>query len=745
MGWKDAPVVGGPAAPTAMPPQAAPAPTMAQQGWQSAPVVADPSAAPLPAQQRYAQSLEELRRSQYADMSDAEWQAMVQGSKSISPMAPIGNIPVVGNILAPGTGDVEGAFAPYSQMEQAQQGQLFGLTDEISAATGALGSQVNNWLGKDTPGFGEAYGQRKALEEARRDVGREQNGALGAGMEVLGGLSSLGASPATAGAIAPSQAMANSVIGGSIFGGLYGAGSADQDRFNAGAQGAGVGAVVGRFAPALANAAGGAVRNVGNMFAENAAARGLGVSPGASRFMQETLAADGSLGAPGLARMQAAGQEGMLADAGPSARRMLDTAVQSSGRAGLTARDAITGRLNRDSEAITNALDRALGTPEGVNAARARIAQETSGARGSAYNAAYASPIDYSSESGRLLEDLIQRVPQAAIARANRLMQINGERSAQIMAQVADDGTVTYLRQPDVRQLDYITRALNQEAEAGIGMGAMGGQTDIGAGLQSLSGDIRSVLGNHVPEYENALNVAGDSIRRSQAVRLGADLINPSVTMEDVIRQSANLSPAEREGLAQGLRSQVDNLLARVKRTVGGGPLTDIREAQQALLRLSDRGTRTKIEAAIGEDLARPLFDELDRAGMSFELAQSVATGSDTFGRQEMNRRIGQLADGDGPIETLAKGEPVNATKRVVQALTGRTPDAALTRKDLINDEIVRLLTQGGGQGQRTMQTLMGLQQGSQRANSIAEALRLGGSSQPVRNAETQRYLAARK
>ena len=162
-------------------------------------------------------------------------------------------------------------------------------------------------------------------------------------------------------------------------------------------------------------------------------------------------------------------------------------------------------------------------------------------------------------------------------------MGIRGEQSNQIIARVANDGSVVFDTLPDVRQLDYITRALNQEAEAGIGMGAMGGQTDVGSSLQSLSSEIRSVLGNHVPAYENALNVAGDSIQRSRAVQLGNDILSPSMTMDDVIRQSQNLTPAEREGIAVGLRTKIDNLMSRVKRTLGN-PDTETREAAKALV-----------------------------------------------------------------------------------------------------------------------------------------------------------------
>ena len=680
--------------------------------------------APSSNQQRYDTALENVRQSQFADMTPEQWQSY---SSQI--------------------------LAPYDFQDTTQQAQTFGFGDEINAAAGALGSQVRNWFGdQSAPGFGEAYGQYSELEQARRDLGRDQLGYAAPVADVLGGFSVAGPARTVAGAVAPAtaasltspRALSNAVIGGTTLGYVGGFGSTDgglAERNAGGAVGSGIGAVTGRFGPTVANAVGGAYGNVANLLARNSAARDAGIDPGVARYLSQALSADDALGPQGLARMNAAGGQAMLVDAAPSTRTMLDTAIQSSGTAGRTARDAVQNRLAADSGAITDALDNTLGAPEGITSARARIASESRGARSDAYQQAYASPIDYSSQSGLLLEELLARVPQEAINRANRLMSIRGERSSQILARVGDDGSIVYEQLPDVRQLDYITRALNQEAEAGIGMGAMGGQTDVGSSLQSLSSDIRSVLGNHVPAYENALNVAGDSIQRSKAVQLGADLLSPSTSMDDIIRRSQNLSPAEREGIAQGLRSQIDNLMARVRRTLGN-PDTETREAANALVRLSTREARTKIEAALGEDVAQRLFQELDRAGTSFELAASVANNSQTFARQNQRDVVNAMAGGDGVIDTLRRGQPVNAGQRVIQALTGMTDDAVAARSDDINNQIVRMLVAQGPEAQNNWQTLNRLSNRTYGNDAVARALAGGISSATLpASLSTQRYI----
>lgn len=676
---------------------------------------------PPSAQSRYDTALEGIRQSQFSDFTPEQWSDY--SSKMLS---------------------------PYDFQGVAQNAQTFGFGDEINSAIGALGSQVRNWLGDESsPGFGEAYSQYSELEQARRDLGRQQLGAGALAADVIGGFSGLGpargagfaSQPISINAMTP-QALANNVIAGSTLGFLGGYGAADEDRLDAAAQGAGIGTVLGRFGPTIANAVSSGYGNVARALAFNKAAGQAGMEPGVARFIGEALNADDALSASGLSRINAAGPEGMIADAGPSARRMLDTSIQSSGTAGQVARTAINERLTRDAQAIQNALNNNLGLPEGITTARARIASETAGDRSDAYRAAYGAPIDYASDAGREIEALMKRVPQSAINAANNLMKVEGSSSPQILASIADDGTVTYLRMPSVEQLDYITRGLNAVAQGTEGQGAFGNMTDIGRAYQNLSSQIRKTVKGAVPEYEEALNTASDAIGRSQAVKLGADLLNPSFTMDDAIRATQDLSQPQKEALAQGLRSQIDNMISRVTRTLGN-PDTETREAAKALVRLSDRATRTKIEAALGEDVARNLFDELDRAGMSFELAASVADNSATFSRQNQKERLATLAGGNGPVATLAQGEPLNAGKRVIQALTGMTPDAIMGRQDDFNRQIAQFLTARGPEAIRNWQIMAQLGQTTGNVDAVAQALLAGINRASLPSSfASQRYLA---
>lgn len=623
-------------------------------------------------------------------------------------------------------------FKPYGPMEMAQQGQTFGLTDEIDAGLSAFGSQMKDWFTPgDQVGYGDAYNAYSELEQARRDLGKEQMGGWGTAAEVAGGLLSMNpvaAIPAGANAVAPSMlktVLTSGATGGGM-GAIYGLGATDGDltqRGEGALKGGLTGAAVGVAAPAIGAMVGEGIGNIVNRGAQADAAAQAGMSPGAARFLTATLGADDALGLPGQVAMRAAGGEAMLADAGQSARNALDYAVQSSGAAGRIASTNVANRVSRDSQAIEDVISRHLGTPQGVETTRASIRNASGPARGNTYDAAYAQPIDYSSNAGREIETLLQRVPPAAIQRANNLMRINGEQSAQIMAQVADDGTVTFQRMPDVRQLDYITRALNTEAEHGIGAGAMGGQTDIGSALQGLSRDIRDVLRSHVPEYDAALNLGADTIRQTQAVARGAQVLRSSTTREQVREWVRGATQAERQAFAQGIRSQLDEALANVTRTVQDGD-TVAREAIAALRTLSSRANREKVALVIGDGPAAELFSEIDRAARSFDLRAAIATNSKTFARQEMGARINRTVQPDDAVGSLLEARPAKAAQRVVQSFTGRTPERAMAEQDAIMAEIARALTRQGGAAQHTAQSLATFGQSTVQQRAIADAIR---------------------
>jgi len=595
----------------------------------------------------------------------------------------------------------------------AQAAPLFGWGDEVA---GLL------------PGDNNIKSNQEAL--AQSNPVASMAGTIAGSAMTAGGLARAGVLPSSLLPQGTSLAARVGVGAGEGFGlgALQGAGTGEGDnRVQNALINGGIGAVAGGALPAVAQGVSSAYETIANNLARNRAANAAGTTPEVASNLARILSADGSLGPQGQANMQAAGREAMLADAGPNARSVLDRNIQRGGEGGVLARARIDERVGRESEAFNKALDNTFGAPEGLTTANNNVRQGTASARSTAYRDAYEAPINYADPRGVEIEDIVKnRVPSSAISKANELMRTEGLKSKQIKATIADDGTISYETLPDVRQLDYITRGLNDVASEADGKGAMGGTTAVGRAYSDLSADIRSRLKVLVPEYETALDTASDAIGRSKAIKLGANILSPSSTMDDVAIAVKGMSKAERRDLLQGIRSNIDNRLANVTRTVKDGDV-DAREAIKGLKDLSSRASREKISLAIGdESQSKSLFDELDRISKTFDLRASVADNSATYARNAADQMLKDV-NSPGPIGKLKRGEPLKAGKSIAQLLTNTTPEADVLREDALSAQIVDLLTRPSQQAIPAFQAMQNYQGQSlanqARASRVAELL----------------------
>lgn len=561
-----------------------------------------------------------------------------------------------------------------------------------------LGSYTEEAVGMVSPQAGEAMGQ--AVEAVRA-----QRPGQAAALEIGGALAAtpalIAAAPA---ALAPLVTGAPSLGGkmlrgaglgagaGTLEGAVsgYGRGEGEGRLAEAGtgaALGGGLGFAIGGALPGVSAAIRAGFENIKGR-SVGQIAKTLGISTDAAKVVRTALEND-DLAAATVA-LERAGSSSMLADAGPATQRLLDVSVTSGGAAPKVAGEAVTARAEQAGARMTTVLDDLLGAPEGVATAQRSIRQGTQEARNRAYRVAYAQPINYSSGRGRYLENLLKRVPQSAINRANELMRLEGVESAQILAEVAENGAVSFKRLPDVRQLDYITRAMGDVAEQQNALGKLGGTTQLGRATANLQRDIRKVLKKEVPLYEDALDVAADAISRTRAVEAGADILKAGTTREAVADALKGASRAERDAAKAGLRSAIDDTLARVN-AVASDPNIEIREFQKLANNLRSRSMKDKMSILLGKTETDRLYKELDENVVSLELRAAIARNSATQQRQAIQGAVEDIT-APGALSTLMAGEPINATKNVVQIVTGTTPEARTLRQMGIYDEIANTL-----------------------------------------------------
>lgn len=278
--WEADPIVSPAGAPKSLPlPNAMPihaggamSGASASQWWANDPIVEAEASEPT-AQQRYDTALETYRQLRFPNSDPAKFRKMMVDQNPT---------------LIPGI-SMPGPLAPYGATQLSQHGMLFGLTDEASAGMDALGAGIGQLFGGKGPDMGDVWKASLELEQARRDLGREQMGGWGTLAEVAGGLGAGGMAAqgaAAVGAQVPGALQTlKGLTGAAASGGAYGFGAADggiNERLPAAGIGAGTGVVAGAAAPWVARGAQKLFSAPANAAAKSATKAAIGSAPTAA-------------------------------------------------------------------------------------------------------------------------------------------------------------------------------------------------------------------------------------------------------------------------------------------------------------------------------------------------------------------------------------------------------------------------------------------------------------------------------
>ena len=205
-----------------------------------------------------------------------------------------------------------------------------------------------------------------------------------------------------------------------------------------------------------------------------------------------------------------------------------------------------------------------------------------------------------------------------------------------------------------------------------------------------MSQIIRNILKKEVPEYADALKVSEESIKRVQAVETGYSILDGITTRETVADSLKKMNPTELQEARQGLRSSIDDTLAKVN-AVASDANVEIREFQKLANNLRSRASREKMRLLIGDEATDALYKQLDEAVVTLELRATISRNSKTQVRDSITGKVKEIT-APGPLTTLLSGEPIYATKKLVQVITGTTDEARALRQMGIYDEIAGVL-----------------------------------------------------
>jgi len=546
------------------------------------------------------------------------------------------------------------------------------------------------------------------------------------GLNVLGGLASSGAAALAAPARAAgllvgilgqgsraSQVARGAGAGlaaGAVEGGIYGFGEGTDmpGRVSEAATGAGFGGGVGAIMGGATPLVEAGVRNVIGLIRRSDIAQiaaTFGISANAARVIKNTFEMGGDMNAA-MQRLQQAGSEGMIADAGEAAQALLDATAASGPAGAAAARGPIEERMARVGERLETGLTQQLGQPaEGPVTAVSEIMQRTQAQRANLYDQAYRTPINYADTSGQRIESILRSriepdILSQAIREANAEMMDRGLVNQQIMAQIAPDGSVTFVEMPNVRQLDELKKALNQLSRNARNFeGAVPVETQQSLRYARQASDLRDALieatGGSQGTYAQAVKIGGDTIQERNAYELGERLLSPRTRIEDVVLElGRNPSAAQIEAAQRGLRTRIDQVVGDVRR-IPSDPNIDARQALATLREMSSDNARQKISRLMGPR-SQELFNMLDEAMVAAETRAAMAANSRTAMRQATQADIAELT-APGVVGQALRGDPINTTRALVQAVTGYTDEFSAQQRQRIYQDIARALTKARG------------------------------------------------
>ena len=588
----------------------------------------------------------------------------------------------------------------------------------LKAAEGIplVGGWIQDIAGAVSP---ELQEKTKALSEAKQNQDPIESTALQVGGAVV---PSIIAAPLAAPASFVSwlsklptvQKMA--AVGGSggllglVEGSVSGAGRGGEDgRMEGAVEGGAIGAAGGLFGGLLPPAVIKGYENLKISFRNVGAediAKSLNISVPSAQVLSATFRDAGTDIKSALQNIFNAGEEGMLADSGFAAQALLDAAASTGGRASQITSEEVTGRAIRQGAALSNSMDNALGALPKVDDQAAdaldmaeNIASSTRAPRQDAYDLAYKTPINYSAKEGMEVERVFNALPDrfksSAIARANEkadliAYQTGQPKPQQILADVAEDGRISFSVMPNLRQLDQIKQAIGEVAFKEVD--SFGRPTADALDAVQWYRQISNRLKEASPKYAEAVSLGGDKISLDNALELGLNMLSPKISARDVVRNMKGADAIEKQYAKLGVRSSIDDLISNVKATIAS-PDIDINTLRTVFTQLSSKNSRDKIKMLLSASEAKQLFKDLDQAQMSLALRAAVAMNSKTSIRQTQKEIVDDMTD-IGAFAHLLRLEPAKASQSVVQKVTGETDALGVAAKQEIYTDIARALTQ---------------------------------------------------
>ena len=299
----------------------------------------------------------------------------------------------------------------------------------------------------------------------------------------------------------------------------------------------------------------------------------------AAKIIAQRMAADKlsprDVAAMGLQAAQAGAHTVTPLDlAGPNVTRLAGTAFRTGGDAAERISTALGTRAEGQGERLSQSLTQNLADPNIAYRTAEEIAKQRSAGAKTAYNAAYAHPLETTSPSYQNILGLLETdAGQAAMKKAATII-CNEERSPKFQPFTVNKqtGEIMLARPPDTKTLHYVLRGLddvidNNKVVDGFGKSKL---TQLGGTVQGVKDTIRGELFQLNPKFKAANNAYASASEMRTAIETGMDFLGKPA--EVIASEMGRLSDAAKEmyrlGAARAVQGKIGRMMPESDKTV---------------------------------------------------------------------------------------------------------------------------------------------------------------------------------
>ena len=436
----------------------------------------------------------------------------------------------------------------------------------------------------------------------------------------------------------------------------------------------------------------------------------LSVSPKAAEIIYEEITTGGGDLVSALESLRKAGDSGMIVDATTATKSLVDSVNQSGG--GDIIQSSVEQRMKGESDKTRQVMKDVFGevpTEDGVELSVKNMAlginRSTEKERSEAYDKAYNHFVDYQSASGKGIKSVLGRVSQKemnkAIEEANAQLKDKGLPQFQILAKFDAQGNVSFEKDLNFIQLDYIRRGLNM---SGGERDTVGNFTAQAIRAQKQARDLKASMVGSNPMYGKALDIASDTISLREHLREGTLIFRTNNEPADVRDFLKGASKSEKSMFQLGFAKAINKKLGDAKAQLTSD--ADVVGIKQIWKDLSSDNMKQKVLIASGRNGYNQLMKQLGQLESAINIRNAVGQNSLTHRRGVIQKGIQERAMG-GIGGSVSRGELPQASKQVIAKATGSGGDLTTKRIKSINREIANaMVTLRGTKAEKALKTI---------------------------------------